>query len=221
MDIDLTTPGDRIGWKQDQCPWNQVENTDQHRCAVKDISICQHFRGVEYLDTVVCNFPNNVVNSVSICTIQGPSLGYAEYCKPVLSMLSDWFGIDEANQNYLKAIDQLPTFLALDEKQEVVGFLTVKQHYPTTAEVYITGVLPEYHRRGFGQRLLFAAENYLCNQGVMYLQVKTLSDSAPDPNYARTRAFYLAMGFNPLEELKTMWDDANPALLLVKSLQKD
>jgi len=57
MDIDLTTPAEDIAWQQDACPWNQAESTDYHRCAVKNISICPHFRGVEYLDTLLCSYP--------------------------------------------------------------------------------------------------------------------------------------------------------------------
>jgi len=57
MDIDLATPAADIAWQQDTCPWNQVESTDSHRCAIKNISICPHFRGVEYLDTLLCSYP--------------------------------------------------------------------------------------------------------------------------------------------------------------------
>lgn len=58
MDIDLATPADRIQWQQDKCPWNEVEETDEHRCAVKDVSICPCFCGIEYLDNVSCCYPN-------------------------------------------------------------------------------------------------------------------------------------------------------------------
>ncbi len=57
MDIDLTTPLDTISWPQDRCPWNEVEGTEIHRCAIKDVSICPYFRGIEYLDTVCCTYP--------------------------------------------------------------------------------------------------------------------------------------------------------------------
>lgn len=57
MDIDLATaPGD-ISWQQEACPWNAMEGTDQHRCAVKNTSICRYFCGVEYLDTLLCCYP--------------------------------------------------------------------------------------------------------------------------------------------------------------------
>lgn len=58
MDIDLATPGDRIEWPQDKCPWNEAEGTDEHRCAVKNISIYPYFCGVEYLDNLLCCYPN-------------------------------------------------------------------------------------------------------------------------------------------------------------------
>ena len=50
MDIDLASPQGSIAWEQDGCPWNKAEGTDQHRCAVKNVSICPYFCGVEYLD---------------------------------------------------------------------------------------------------------------------------------------------------------------------------
>ena len=62
MDIDLVTPADQIAWHQEKCPWNAVEGTDQHRCAVKNISICPYFCGVEYLDTLLCCYPDENPN---------------------------------------------------------------------------------------------------------------------------------------------------------------
>lgn len=58
MDIDLATPPGDIQWQQDRCPWNAAEGTDIHKCAVKNISICPYFCGVEYIDTVLCCYPN-------------------------------------------------------------------------------------------------------------------------------------------------------------------
>jgi len=58
MDIDMATPQEEIAWKQDQCPWNADEHTYGHHCAVKNISICPYFCGVEYLDTLLCCYPH-------------------------------------------------------------------------------------------------------------------------------------------------------------------
>jgi hypothetical protein len=103
--------------------------------------------GVEYLDTIICNYQDHSIieKQVSPFTISGPSLGKAKVCKPVLGMLPNWFGKVEANQNYLGIIDQLPTFLAQDEDQ-IVGCLSIKQHFSRVAKINIMGVLPEYHR---------------------------------------------------------------------------
>lgn len=58
MDIDLASPGGSIAWEQQKCPWNEAEKTDAHRCAVKNISLCPYFCGVEYLDTLLCSYPH-------------------------------------------------------------------------------------------------------------------------------------------------------------------
>ena len=65
MDIDLTS-NDEISWKQSICPWNKSEGVNTHKCAVKNVSICKYFCGVEYLDNVVCCFPeeNTSIDSV-------------------------------------------------------------------------------------------------------------------------------------------------------------
>jgi catechol 2,3-dioxygenase-like lactoylglutathione lyase family enzyme len=61
MDIDLSTPEDKIHWKQDKCPWNEKERTNKHKCAVKNVSICKYFRGIkvtkENPDIVLCAYP--------------------------------------------------------------------------------------------------------------------------------------------------------------------
>jgi hypothetical protein len=46
MDIDLATPQDQIVWQQEACPWNAAEGTSEHKCAVKNISICPYFCGI-------------------------------------------------------------------------------------------------------------------------------------------------------------------------------
>ena len=57
MDIDLVSE-DKTSWKQMKCPWNEKEGTKEHKCAVKNISICPYFCGIEYLDVVLCCYPN-------------------------------------------------------------------------------------------------------------------------------------------------------------------
>ena len=56
MDIDLVS--DNVNWDQSVCPWNEAENSREHKCAVKNTSICKYFCGIEYLDSVLCSYPH-------------------------------------------------------------------------------------------------------------------------------------------------------------------
>ena len=150
-------------------------------------------------------------------TVQGPALRMAPVCGPILRALPDWFGIEAATAQYIKDIDVLPTLIAR-VGGEVAGFLTLKEHNVYAAEIHVMGVRPDMHRCGVGRILVNAAEKVLRQRGIEYLQVKTLSPSHPDEHYAGTRAFYLAMGFTPLEEFKELWGKENPGLQMVKSL---
>jgi GNAT superfamily N-acetyltransferase len=77
-------------------------------------------------------------------------------------------------------------------------------------------ILPELHRQGIGRALLRRAEALLAADDVELLQVKTLGPSKPDDGYDKTRAFYLAYGFRPVEEFRDLWDPDNPALQMIK-----
>ena len=55
MDIDLI-PNQSVEWEQEDCPWNEAEGTTEHKCALKNVSICKHFRGIEKPDVVLCAY---------------------------------------------------------------------------------------------------------------------------------------------------------------------
>ena len=149
--------------------------------------------------------------------ITGPQFGLGKECEHVLRSLPDWFGIEEFIVKYVKEIHDHPTFTA-KITDEVVGFVTIKQHFPTAAELYVLGVLPHYHRMGIGHDMLGNVEYYLRNQGTKFLQVKTLGPSNDDVSYQKTRHFYHSMGFSPLEEIKELWGHENPCLIMIKHL---
>jgi ribosomal protein S18 acetylase RimI-like enzyme len=149
--------------------------------------------------------------------IVGPLLEQSSVCIPILRALPDWFGIEEAVLNYKKEIEILPTFLA-KAGGNVLGFLSLKQHNLFSAEIYVMAVRPEVHRGGIGRTLVEVTNSFARGLGVEYMQVKTLGPSRPNKEYARTRAFYEAMGFRPLEEFTRIWDEHNPCLIMIKSL---
>lgn len=99
----------------------------------------------------------------------------------------------------------------------VTGFLTLNQHNAHSAEIHLIAVRQEYHGRGIGRSLVEHAEALLRARDVEYFEVKTLGPSRPDSYYDKTRGFYYAMGFRPLEENR-LWGDVNPCLIMIKYL---
>ncbi len=152
--------------------------------------------------------------------IKPAALGLSGAAEPILRALPQWFGVEEATREYIDAAGENSTFLAVDSEQDnlPVGFLTLKHHSADAAEIYVMGVLPDYHRRGVGHALVEAAESELRARGVTYFQVKTLSDKHPDEGYKKTRAFYFAMGFRLLEEFPELWGPRHPCWQMVKAL---
>jgi N-acetylglutamate synthase-like GNAT family acetyltransferase len=152
-----------------------------------------------------------------LASIEGPLLRQSSVCIPILRLLPEWFGIEAAILNYEREIESLPTFQAKD-KGRVIGFLSLKQHTPYSAEIYVMAVHPDSRRGGIGKALVKSAEAYARGLGIEFMQVKTLGPSHPDEGFAQTRAFYEAMGFRPMEEFSHIWDKDNPCLILVKRL---
>jgi ribosomal protein S18 acetylase RimI-like enzyme len=105
-----------------------------------------------------------------------------------------------------------------DPAGNVMGFVSMKTHTPFAAEVYVMGVKRPWHRRGIGRALIEAVAELAISQGVRFLTVKTLSASNDDPNYARTRLFYEAVGFLPIEEFPTLWGPENPCVFMIRPI---
>jgi N-acetylglutamate synthase-like GNAT family acetyltransferase len=141
-------------------------------------------------------------------------------CERILRSLPEWFGIESANQQYIRDLETLPAYVA-EWEGRLVGFLAINQQTPDAAELHIIAVLAEIRGTGIGQGLLDAAETDLRAQGVSLLQVKTLGPSNPDDGYRQTREFYEMMGFLPLEETTAFWGPDNPTLVMVKVLRVD
>jgi hypothetical protein len=52
MDIDFSRV-EGMSWEPGTCP-----KGEGNKCAVKNVSICDHFAGIEYPDVVLCKFEN-------------------------------------------------------------------------------------------------------------------------------------------------------------------
>jgi GNAT superfamily N-acetyltransferase len=143
--------------------------------------------------------------------------GSGAICRDVLAALPDWFGFPESVATYVEAAEREPTVVATLDGRDC-GMLTLVLHSPYAAEIVVMGVLPEHHRAGIGRALLEAAESWLAQRDVAYLQVKTLSPRSADAGYAATRAFYFGCGFRPLEEMPELWGADQPALQMIKTV---
>ncbi len=140
----------------------------------------------------------------------------AEQCELILRALPEWFGNEESIVQYRKDIATMSTYVA-KANDNVVGFVTIHEHNEYSAEVHLIAVLGQFHRDGIGRMLVEHVEHDLRDRGFEFLQVKTVGPSKANEAYAKTRQFYIGMGFRPLEENK-FWGEGMPCLVLVKSL---
>ena len=150
--------------------------------------------------------------------IVGPDIEREAEVESILRSLPGWFGIERALLMYVADSAAKPTFGAeLDGR--LVGFLTLTRHFELSWEGHCMAVSSRHRNAGVGTRLLAVAEQHARAHGARFLQVKTVAESSPSPEYAQTRRFYLARGFVPLEVFPALWDPWNPALQLVKALR--
>jgi hypothetical protein len=101
---------------------------------------------------------------------------------------------------------------------EILQLLPTWHHSPYAAEIHLMAVKSDYRRHGIGRLMLRSIEERLAADRVEFLQVKTLRAARVDEGYAKTRSFWLACGFRPLEEFRTLWDPSTPALQLIKTV---
>ncbi len=141
----------------------------------------------------------------------------AEACDGIVASLPDWFADADGLREAAEAVRTHEGLVVVDGS-EVVAFLTLVHPYPVTSEISWIAVRADRRRSGFGAMLVGAAIDVLRPRGVGLLAVKTLSDREdPGPEYAQTRAFYLALGFMPVVELD-IWGPENPCQILARPL---
>lgn len=135
----------------------------------------------------------------------------------LLATVPEWFGIPEANQEYIDAARVKETWTVRDDDGRVVGVTLLDRHYPWAVDVYLTVVDRAHHGTGVGTAMIDAVVEECRRSGVKLLQVKTLGESHPDEGYARTRHFYKKMGFLELEETD-LWGEQTPCLIMVRPI---
>jgi len=145
--------------------------------------------------------------------IQNKDLKY-DIVFDILNKLPDWFGIPESIIEYATNSCNMPVYI-YELEGKVVGFVTIKETSVSSAEVYVMGILCEYHRKGIGRLFIKQCEQYCIEHKFTFLQVKTLDSEVKNSSYLMTWEFYKSVGFLPLEVLP-LWDESNPCLVMVK-----
>ncbi|MBQ2952031.1 MAG: GNAT family N-acetyltransferase [Clostridia bacterium] len=136
--------------------------------------------------------------------------------REILADLPEWFGIPESTDAYIReSAEQL--FIAALQDGEAIGFMTLKETSPYTAELAVCGVKKRLHRSGTGRALFAALRACAAERGYEFLQVKTVAAGCY-PEYDATRLFYESVGFRALEVFPTLWDECNPCLVMMQRL---
>lgn len=144
------------------------------------------------------------------------ALDDAPACDATIASLPDWFGLQEGIDECAHAV-RTQAGLVCERNDAVIGFLTVVRPSPTVAEISWLAVHADERNRGAGTALIERLIADLAGDARL-LVVKTLSDREdPGPEYAATRAFYLARGFRPAAELD-LFGPENPIQLMSQQL---
>ena len=108
-------------------------------------------------------------------------------------------------------------FWACFEEEQPIGFIALKETSNATAEIYVMGILKEYHRNGLGHLLWEVFLEYAKEHGYEYVQVKTVK-KGKYKEYDIANAFYENLGFKELECFPNLWDEWNPCQVYVKHI---
>jgi ribosomal protein S18 acetylase RimI-like enzyme len=137
----------------------------------------------------------------------------AERCDAIIASLPGWFGVPEGIEECAHAVRTQRGLVAASADGSVIGFLTVTRPADGVGQITWLAVDAELRGRGVGSALIARLVADLRAERVRLLVVETLSDREdPGPEYAATRAFYLARGFRPAAEMNYFPD--NPIQLM-------
>jgi ribosomal protein S18 acetylase RimI-like enzyme len=140
----------------------------------------------------------------------------APACDAIVASLPEWFGMQDGIDDCARAVRSEPG-LVCERGGRVIGFLTIGRPTPAVAKITWLAVHADERHRGAGTALVERLVEEV-DDDVSLVAVETLSDRTdPGPEYAATRAFYLARGFRPAAELDLYHDDPeNPIQLMTR-----
>jgi len=140
----------------------------------------------------------------------------ADAIMAIARFLPQWF--TKTGLEHLATDLKFQAGLVAVEGEGVIGFLTYFV-YEAIGNIGWMGVEPNSQRHGIGRELVARFEHLMKAAGVGQLQVWTLGDSVDYEPYARTRAFYRAMGFTDYKREKHDNPECPESLHLRKRMQ--
>lgn len=141
----------------------------------------------------------------------------SKIARDVLEALTEWFEVEESREGYIRDSAGWP-FWAAFENDVPAGFLCLKETGDATVELAVMGVKKDFHRNGYGRRLVSASKDYAVQKGYSFMQVKTVRTGMYE-DYDITNEFYKSVGFQELEVFPEYWDEANPCQIYVMNLK--
>ncbi len=137
-------------------------------------------------------------------------------CIAIAKELPEWFDVKELSE-ISKHILSLPTYLV--EDAGVQAFVILEDKSSETVEIKHFAVLRDRQRSGLGTKLLEHIEKEYSEK--IYIEVKTLDESAEYEPYVSTRSFYEKNGFVKVDVIEPYpgWSPGNPCAVYVKNIK--
>lgn len=137
--------------------------------------------------------------------------------RTILRDLPEWFGIEESTTEYIQNVQKYPLVAAYINDMPV-GFYSIRQENKDVLDMYVLGVLKEFHGKGVGTQLQYFVDDYAKQKHFKYLMVLTLAEKVQNKEYLQTRQFYLNQGFIDFYQNDDIFDKNNPCQIMLKKL---
>ena len=131
----------------------------------------------------------------------------------VVGQLSDWFRGETSAEEYFEQISQM-AFWGVFDKGNSIGFLALKEHNKTYAELFSVGVIEDYRRISIGRGLFNVMQNFALAKGFSYLSVNDSKVQGKEIS-----KFLHAMGFLQYDKNSNLLGKENSSITMIKDLK--
>lgn len=134
-------------------------------------------------------------------------------CQKITLNLPEWFGKEDANQQYAKDAENYEGIIAYNGS-DAIGLLIYKEKNGGM-DIHWMGVLKEFHRLGIGKMLFEDLKKHV-SLNHNKITVETLDPDIQDSSYLKTYDFYKSLGFS--DDQKFTYDDGTKMIRMVSNL---